>query len=80
MTIYEDDAPHVLGAVVTLMILAYSSYALRVYVRYGKTWGMEDWAMTVATVSFFFLPWKQYVRWRELIKTSSGSSPSVSSL
>lgn len=51
MAIYEDDAPHVVGAVATLVILAFTSYGLRVYVRFGKTWGAEDWAMTVATVS-----------------------------
>lgn len=51
MTIYGDDAPHVVGAVVTLMILAFVSFGLRVYVRYGKTWGSEDWAMTIGTVS-----------------------------
>lgn len=51
MAIYEDDAPHVVGAVATLMILAFVTYGLRVYVRMGKTWGSEDWAMTIATVS-----------------------------
>lgn len=51
MTLYVDDAPHVMGAVVTLMMLAFVSYGLRVYVRMGKTWGSEDWAMTIGTVS-----------------------------
>lgn len=52
MTIFEDDAPHVLGAIITLMILAYGTYALRVYVRIGKTtWGSDDWVMTFAIVS-----------------------------
>lgn len=51
MAIYMDDAPHVAGAVISLAILAYTSFALRVYVRKGKTWGMDDWCMTVASVS-----------------------------
>lgn len=33
------------------MILAYVTYGLRVWVRYGKTWASEDWVMTFATVS-----------------------------
>lgn len=51
MTIYEDDAPHVLGAVVTLMLLAFITFGLRVYVRYGPTWGLEDSVMAGAVVS-----------------------------
>lgn len=51
MTIYEDDAPHVLGAVVTLMLLAFITLGLRVYVRYGSTWGFEDSVMAAAAVS-----------------------------
>lgn len=51
MTIYEDDAPHVLGAVVTLMLLALITFGMRVYVRYGSTWGPEDSVMAVAVVS-----------------------------
>lgn len=41
----------VLGGIVTLMILAYVTYGLRVWVRLGKTWASEDWVMTFATVS-----------------------------
>lgn len=52
MTIYEDDAPHVFGAVVTLMVLAVVSFGLRVYVRRGPTWGVEDTVMAVGAVSF----------------------------
>lgn len=40
-----------LGGIVTLMILAYVTFGLRVWVRYGKTWASEDWVMTFATVS-----------------------------
>lgn len=36
----------------TLMIFAYVTFALRVWVRHGKTWGSEDWVMTFATVSY----------------------------
>lgn len=52
MTIYEDDAPHVLGAIITLMILAFTTFGLRVYVRYGPTWGFEDSVMAAAVVSY----------------------------
>lgn len=51
MTIYQDDAPHVLGAVITLMILALTTFGLRVYVRLGPTWGLEDTIMSFAVVS-----------------------------
>lgn len=51
MTLYGDDAPHVLGAVVTLMVLALVTFGFRVYVRYGPTWGLEDSVMTFAVVS-----------------------------
>lgn len=51
MTIYEDDAPHVLGSVMTLFLLAVVTFGLRVYVRIGKTWGPEDTAMAIGMVS-----------------------------
>lgn len=51
MTIYLDNAPHVLGSVVTLAILAVVTFGLRVYVRMGKTWGAEDTSMAVGMVS-----------------------------
>lgn len=51
MTIYEDDAPHVVGSVVTLFVLAIMTFGLRVYVRVGKTWGPEDTSMAIAVVS-----------------------------
>ena len=42
----------VLGGVITLMILAYVTFGLRVWVRHGgKTWASEDWVMAFATVS-----------------------------
>ncbi|KAJ4385656.1 hypothetical protein N0V93_010085 [Gnomoniopsis smithogilvyi] len=55
MTIYEDDAPHVIGAVVTLMLLAFTTFGLRVYVRYGPTWGFEDTVMAGAVLPFTVL-------------------------
>ncbi|KAF3766707.1 hypothetical protein M406DRAFT_231224, partial [Cryphonectria parasitica EP155] len=56
MTIYQDNAPHVVGAVVSLMILGLSSFALRVYVRQGqKTWGAEDSVMAVGVLPFIVL-------------------------
>lgn len=51
MAIYEDDAPHVVGAVITLLLLAVVTFGLRLYVRLGKTWGFEDTVMAIATVS-----------------------------
>lgn len=51
MTIYEDDAPHVLGSVMTLFLLAIITFGLRVYVRMGKTWGSEDTVMAIGMVS-----------------------------
>lgn len=47
----ECGRTDVLGGIVTLMILAYVTYGLRVWVRHGKTWASEDWVMTFATVS-----------------------------
>lgn len=51
MTIFVDDAPRVMGSLITLLIFAYGTYALRLYVRMGKTWGADDTAMTIALVS-----------------------------
>ena len=51
MAIFTDDAPHVAGTVITLTILGYLTFGLRVYVRTTRAaWGVEDWLMTVATV------------------------------
>lgn len=54
MTVYEDDAPHVLGSVMTLFLLAVITFGLRVYVRMGKTWGPEDTSMAIGMVSDLF--------------------------
>lgn len=54
MTIYEDAAPHVVGAVLTLFLLAILTFGLRVYVRFGQTWGPEDTSMAIAMVSIYF--------------------------
>ncbi|KAK6077880.1 hypothetical protein SCUP234_01042 [Seiridium cupressi] len=49
MAIFGDDAPHVTGTVITVMLLAYLTFGLRVYTRITRgSWGIEDWLMTVA--------------------------------
>ncbi len=51
MAIFADDAPHVAGTVITLAVLGYLTFALRVYTRITRgAWGLEDWVMTAATV------------------------------
>lgn len=55
MTIFLDDAPRVMGSLITLLIFAYGTYALRLYVRMGKTWGADDTAMTIALLPFTVL-------------------------
>ena len=53
MTYFGDKAPNVTATVVILAVLAYIVYGLRVYTRLrAKAWGMDDWCMTAATVSF----------------------------
>lgn len=49
---WQDDAPHVAGTVITVTLLAYLTYGMRVYTRITRrSWGMEDWMMTLAAVS-----------------------------
>ncbi|KAK8008778.1 hypothetical protein PG991_011329 [Apiospora marii] len=49
MTIFLDDAPHVTGTVVTLILLAFLTFGMRVYCRVTRaSWGMEDWLMAVS--------------------------------
>ncbi|KAH8900015.1 hypothetical protein GQ53DRAFT_835996 [Thozetella sp. PMI_491] len=56
MAIFEDDAPHVAGAVIALSILGYLTYALRAYTRITRgAWGLEDSFMTAATLPFTVL-------------------------
>jgi hypothetical protein len=52
MTIHEQDAPHLAGAVLSVGVLAYITYGLRVYTRLTRhSWGLEDWIMMSAVVS-----------------------------
>ncbi len=51
MAISFDDAPHITGTVILLVVIGYITFALRVYTRVTKAvWGREDWAMTFALV------------------------------
>lgn len=51
MTLYMDNAPHVAGSVIVIMILGFTMYALRVYTRLKvAAWGIDDWFMTAAIV------------------------------
>ncbi|TGO44020.1 hypothetical protein BCON_0649g00020 [Botryotinia convoluta] len=53
MTYYGDHAPKITIAVITLMIIAYVVFGLRVYTRLrNKAWGMDDWCMTTAVIPF----------------------------
>ncbi|KAK7928801.1 hypothetical protein PG985_005799 [Apiospora marii] len=56
MTIFLDDAPHLAGTVITLIILAYLTFAMRVYCRVTRaSWGVEDSLMAVSVVPFAVL-------------------------
>lgn len=51
MTIFLDDAPHLTGTVITLILLGYLTFGMRVYCRVTRaSWGMEDSLMAVAMV------------------------------
>lgn len=51
MAIIADDAPNLAGSVITLTILAFITYGMRMYCRISrKSWGAEDWIMTAAVV------------------------------
>lgn len=51
MVIYADAAPSLAGSTIMLTIVALLTYGLRVYCRLTrKSWGIEDWIMTVAMV------------------------------
>lgn len=71
MAIYRDDAPHVLGAVITLMTLALITFGLRVYVRYGPTWGLEDSVMSVALVSILGQSQDYPLKWNSFLTGAS---------
>ncbi|KAL4919807.1 hypothetical protein BDW62DRAFT_34045 [Aspergillus aurantiobrunneus] len=56
MAITGDRAPSVAGSVIMLTVLAFVSYALRVYCRGSRrSWGVEDWIMTAAVIPFSVL-------------------------
>lgn len=51
MVVYADAAPSLAGSTIMLTIVALLTYGLRVYCRLTrKSWGIEDWIMTVAMV------------------------------
>jgi hypothetical protein len=51
MAITGDHSPNVAGSVIFLSVLAFFTYALRVYCRVTRrSWSVEDWIMTVALV------------------------------
>lgn len=56
MTIFVDNAPHVAGTIISITILAFTMFALRVYTRLKvAAWGIDDWCMTAATIPFAIL-------------------------
>lgn len=52
MTYYGDNAPKLASAVITIAIIAYVVFGLRIYtrIRHGA-FGVDDWCMSAATVS-----------------------------
>jgi hypothetical protein len=57
MTYYGDNAPQLAASVITLAVLAYIVFVLRVYTRTRNgAWGVDDWCMAAAIVSFVTLP------------------------
>lgn len=54
MTYYGDKAPEVTATVITVAVIAYAVFAMRVHTRlWSRAWGADDWCMTAATVSVF---------------------------
>jgi hypothetical protein len=52
MTYFSDNAPRVSATVITLAVIAYVVFGLRVHTRLrNRAWGMDDWCMTAAIVS-----------------------------
>ena len=52
MVYYGDNAPKLAGTVIALSFIAYITFGLRVYTRiHNGAFGIDDWAMTAATVS-----------------------------
>lgn len=56
MTYYGDRAPRVTGTVVTLTVLGFLCFSMRVYVRVtNRAWGIDDWCMVLASFPFLAL-------------------------
>lgn len=56
MTYFEDKAPNLAASIIALAVIAYMTFGLRVYTRlHNQAWGLDDWSMTLATVSHFLL-------------------------
>lgn len=54
MVYYGDNAPKLAGTVIGLAIIAYITFVLRIYTRLRHgSFGVDDWSMTAAMVSFF---------------------------
>lgn len=52
MTYFEDKAPNLAASIIALAVVAYMTFGLRVYTRiHNRAWGLDDWSMTLATVS-----------------------------
>ena len=52
MTYYGDNAPQLAGSVIALAVIAYVTFALRIYTRIRNgSFGVDDWSMAAATVS-----------------------------
>ena len=51
MTYYGDNSPQLAASVIALTVIAFIPFGLRVYTRLNnQAWGLDDWAMTIATV------------------------------
>ena len=51
MTYYGDNAPQLAGSVIALAVIAYVTFALRIYTRIRNgSFGIDDWSMAAATV------------------------------
>ncbi|KAL0254490.1 hypothetical protein SLS55_009966 [Diplodia seriata] len=56
MTLFMDNSPHVAGSIISITILAFTIFGLRVYTRLKvAAWGIDDWCMTVAMPPFAVL-------------------------
>lgn len=57
MPYFGDKAPNLAASIISLAAIAYITFGLRVYTRlHNRAWGLDDWSMTLATVSHCSLP------------------------